>query len=102
MHTCYRSIDKPQIMYGLEMEDICIIVLLVGLGCLIVAPYVPGILGICSWIVLVKFKQGKPPGYLMHWLYAKGLDWPGLIPSYQRIQQYGAYGKNTFAKHSIF
>ncbi len=93
MRKCYRSIDKPQILFGLEVEDIAVLALGIGLGSLFLEPYVPGILGIIGWVILVKFKQGKPFGYLLHWLYVRGIDFPGLAPNPKNTQQYGAYGR---------
>ena len=95
MHKCYRTIDRPQILFGLEPEDAALILLLSGLGCLLFEPYIPGIVGIASWIMLVKFKQGKPFGYVMHWLYVRGFDLPGLVPSPRRTKQYGAYANTS-------
>lgn len=94
MRKCYRCIDRPQVYFGLEIEDVALLSVGVGIGSLLIEPYIPGIVGACSWIMLVKFKQGKPPGYVLHCLYAYGIDLPGLLPSWKKIQHYGAYGSH--------
>lgn len=101
MRKCFRTIDKPQIIVGLEIEDISLIVVGVGIGSLLFEPYIPGILGICSWFVLTKFKQGKPAGYMLHRIYLLGFSFPGLIPLPGREKKYGAYGSNTFEKFTL-
>ena len=102
MHLCYRSIDKPQILFGLEAEDVAFVVLGIGIGSLLFEPYVPGVLGIASWIMLVRFKRGKPAGYLLHRLYALGFDFPGHAPSPKKVKIYGAYASTTIEKHTVY
>ena len=102
MRKCFRSIDKPQILFGLEAEDLAFIALGIGLGSLVFEPYIPGVLGIISWILLAKFKQGKPFGYMLHWLYNQGIDLPGHAPNPKRTRRYGAYGSNSYQKHEIY
>lgn len=96
MHTCYRTIDKPQTFFGLEQEDLAAVVLVIGIGGLLFEPYVPGAIGIICWILISRLKSGKPPGYLMHWLYSQGLGLPGLPPSPRGVSHYGSYASTTF------
>ena len=89
---CPRTLDKPLRIFGLEIEDIGILGLIGGLGSVLFGPIIPGVCAITSWIVLIQFKKDKPSGYLLHWLYNQGLDFPGLIPSIRKVKQYCAYG----------
>ena len=98
MRPCFRTIDKPQIIFGLEMEDISLIALGVGVGCLLFQPLIPGVLGISAWIGLAQFKKGKPLGFVVHCLYAQGVTFPGLLPSYKRVKRYAVYASHQKQK----
>ncbi len=88
---CPRTLDTPILFFGLEAEDVALLALVMGIGSLLMGPCIPGISGALGWIILLRFKRDKPAGYVLHWLYAKGLDLPGLIPSPAKIQYYGVY-----------
>jgi hypothetical protein len=98
MRKCPRTLDKPILFFGLEMEDVALLFLGVGIGGLIVGPLVPGIAGAAGWIILLKFKKDKPDGYLLHWLYGQGVGLKGLIPPPTKIKFYGAYGTGQIQK----
>ncbi len=87
-HKCPRTIDKPVLLFGLELEDVALLALLVGAGGLCLGPAIPGVIAIVGWVALVLFKRDKPPGYLVHWLYSKGFDLPGLISPLTKVRQY--------------
>ncbi len=89
---CPRTLDKPILLFGLEMEDVALLGTVAGIGSLLFNPLIPGILAIVGWIILMQFKKDKPSGYLIHWLYNKGIDFPGLIPPIQKVKRYGIYG----------
>ena len=91
---CPRTLDKPILLFGLELEDMAILSLATGVGCLLIGPMVPGIMAMAGWIVLLRFKRNKPSGYVLHWLYAQGFQLPGLIPPVKIV---GAYS-NTPVK----
>ena len=91
---CPRTLDKPILLFGLELEDLAALLVFGGGGSLILGPIIPGIGTIVGWIALLKFKRDKPAGYLLHWLYSRGLELPGLLPPLSKIKHYGAYGTN--------
>lgn len=95
---CPQTIDKPILLFGLEMEDIGLLGAVGGIGSILFGPLIPGILSMVGWIVLMQFKKGKQGGYLLHYFYNKGLDLPGLIPPIKKAQRYAVYGKNTNIK----
>lgn len=98
VRKCPRTLDKPLLLFGLEVEDIGFLSLLGGLGSILFDPIIPGVLTIAGWIILIQFKKDKPAGYLVHWLYAHGIDFPGLIPPITKAKHYCVYGKSTYIK----
>ena len=88
---CPRTLDKPILLFGLELEDVALLSLVVGVGCLLIGPMVPGTMAIAGWIVLLRFKRDKPSGYVLHWLYGRGFQLPGLIPPLKKVRHYGVY-----------
>ncbi len=79
MRNCPRTLDKPVLLFGLEVEDVACVFTIIGLGCLFVGPWIPGCVGIALWILMIRFKKDKPAGYVLHWLYNFGMKLPGLI-----------------------
>ena len=99
---CPRTLDKPLLMCGLELEDVAFLGMLGGLGCLLFDPLIPGVLTMVGWFILMEFKKDKPSGYLLHWLYNKGIDLPGLIPPVNKVKRYCIYAKtNDVKKFSV-
>ena len=95
---CPRTLDKSLLIFGLEIEDIGLLSLVGGIGSILFGPIVPGIVAIAAWFILMEFKKDKPNGYLLHWLYDQGIDFPGLIPPVKKSKQYGIYGKIDYLK----
>lgn len=85
---CPRTIDKPILLFGLEVEDIALLALVVGVGGLLTGPVIPGFIALFGWIALACFKRDKPSGFLLHFLYSKGFDLPGLIAPLTKVKQY--------------
>ncbi len=99
---CPQTLDKPLLMFGLEIEDVCLLGTIGGIGSILIGPVIPGIISIVGWIFLMQFKKDKPVGYLIHWAYNQGICFPGLIPPIKRVQSYGVYGSgNKIKKISI-
>jgi hypothetical protein len=92
---CPKTLDRPLLLFGLELEDLALLLVGAGGGCILMGPVVPGLCAIIGWIALHRFKRNKPPGFLFHWLYGKGLVMPGLIPPLTKAQIYGPYGRKN-------
>jgi hypothetical protein len=101
MRKCPRTLDKPILLLGLELEDLGLLALAGGGGGLLFGPVIPGIAAIVGWVMLVRFKRDKPQGYLLHYLYAKGLELPGLLPPVNKFRFYGAYVSHNISKLSV-
>ena len=86
LNFCPRTIDKPLLIFGLEMEDIGVLVSTCGIAAVLVNPVVPLIIFLCSWPGLVIIKRGKPEGYVLHLLYSLGAEFKGLLPSGDKIR----------------
>ncbi len=89
VHVCPRTLDKPVLLFGLELEEVALIAVVIGIGSLTVGPLFPGIMGSIAWVVLIQFKKDKPEGYLLHRLYSLGLSLPGLIHCTNKVRKYG-------------
>ncbi|MBF0490645.1 MAG: hypothetical protein HQL15_08560 [Candidatus Omnitrophica bacterium] len=95
---CPQTLDKPILLFGLEMEDVALLGAVGGVGSILLGPLIPGVLTIVGWILLMQFKRGKPTGYLIHVLYHQGVDFPGLIPPIKKAGRYSIYGTVTDLK----
>ena len=69
---CYRSLDKPITIWGLEPEELFVLVLGAGAVMLLVDPVPGAILGLVLAFGLRRIKRGKPPGYLFELVYRTG------------------------------
>ncbi len=86
MRICPRTIDKPLLLLGLEIEDIAVLLFGCGIPALIFNPIFPVIIFLCAWPTLVIMKRGKPEGYVLHILYSVGVNFKGLLPSGDKIR----------------
>jgi hypothetical protein len=86
MKICPRTIDKPLLIIGLELEDIAMLIFSCGVPALIFNPTLPLIIFFCAWPSLVILKRGKPEGYVLHILYSLGMNLKGLLPSGDSIR----------------
>ena len=80
--TCYRNVDKPILVAGLEYQDWAVV--LVGFCLFALVPWISNLTvlvltALCATILRV-LKASKPRGYLLHMLYRVGLPLPGLLP----------------------
>ena len=98
---CPRTLDKPILLFGLEVEDIGLLFLITGIGSLLIGPMISGVIGMLGGIVLLRLKRDKPSGYVLHWLYARGFQLPGLIPSPSKIKYYGIYRAGSVPKFTF-
>ncbi len=99
---CPRTLDKPILLFGLEMEDVAVLSLAAGIGSLLIGPMVPGVGAAAGWIILLRFKRDKPAGYVLHRLYSRGYPLRGLVPPPSQVKYYGAYsGTNCIPQFTI-
>ena len=95
---CPQTLDKPLLLFGLEVEDIGLLSFVGGFGSILFGPMIPGVCAIASWFLLMEFKKDKPSGYLIHWMYNQGMEFPGLIPPIKKVKQYSIYGTTVDVK----
>ena len=88
---CYRNIDKPILVLGLEYAD-WILVMGVFLVVLLL-PFVSNLTVLMvtagAWAMVRVLKTGRPPGYMLHLLYAQGVPFPQLLPP--KTTRYSAF-----------
>ncbi|MBI2059262.1 MAG: type IV conjugative transfer system protein TraL [Nitrospirae bacterium] len=76
----HPNIDKPITVLGLEPEEWAVLPATMGLVNLLTGSAVLAIvLSLASVVAIKRIKKGKPPGYLVHFLYRLGLPvkgWP--------------------------
>ena len=70
--ACARTLDRPILIFGLEPEDLMLVGIVAGAVLFLVDPVPAVILGAVMWILLVRVKSGRPPGYLFTLLYRIG------------------------------
>lgn len=74
---CYRALDTPVRVLGLEVGDWMVIVVASSvclLGSILCDLWLGMVLPFAVWIVLVRLRKGKrPPGYLRYVAYRTGL-----------------------------
>lgn len=77
---CLRTLDRPVTFFGLEIEDIVLIVLVSGAILFLVSPVVAVVFALAAHFVLRRLKEGRPPGTLYALLLRWGVLWilPGL------------------------
>src|SRR3989338_800845 len=91
MKICHRTIDRPLLILGLEMEDIG---LLAGLSWVVMVFYdtfFGGVVFFGGWWLLMFLKRGKPQGYITHLLYKLGFSIEGLLPPPKKISRYAVF-----------
>ncbi|MBI2891808.1 MAG: hypothetical protein HYY13_13625 [Nitrospirae bacterium] len=76
----HQNIDKPITVLGLEPEEWAVLPAAMGIVNLVLGSAVLAVIGGLAAVIAIKrLKRGKPPGYLVHFLYRKGLPvkgWP--------------------------
>ena len=95
---CPQTLDKPILICGLDVEELALLALIEGIGSILIGLIVPSIICLFGWFILIQSKKNKPLGYLLHLLYTKGFEVPGLIPPIKKVSQYSAYGKSNYIK----
>ncbi len=98
---CSKTLDKPILLLGLDVEELVLLFFVSGLGGLLMHPFVSGAGIAAGWGAILRLKKNKPQGYVLHWLYSHGLRLPGLISPPVKVNQYGAYGSCDFTKFAV-
>lgn len=95
MRECPKSIDKPFLYLGLELEEIGAVFLVFFFFLNITYFFVAFIFAILSWIIIFRVRKGKPEGALLHFLYKRGIPFQGLLPPPTRgAVKYSCFLKN--------
>ena len=89
---CYRNVDQPILLLGLEYMDWAMVLVVFG-GCALI-PYISNltvlvITVICATALRV-LKASKPRGYLLHLCYRLGVPLPGILPPPRIVPRYSA------------
>lgn len=93
MKKCLRTIDKPLLIFGLEPEDVGVLVFCAGSLILFFDAFYAGLVFFGGWIFLRFIKQGKPQGYIVHLLYKHGIRIKGLINPVDTGLRYSVFRK---------
>jgi hypothetical protein len=91
MRKCCRTIDKPLLLFGLEPEDVGVLVLSSAAVILFFDTFYAGCLFFGGWIFLRLLKRGKPEGYIVHLFYGHGIRIKGLIDPPLRVSRYSVF-----------
>lgn len=86
--SCPKSIDKPITVLGMEVEDVAVIMVILGVSQIIIGMVLALPLAIIAAFVVKQIKRGKPRGYLQHLLYHWGVNYPGTLPPPKKIKEY--------------
>jgi hypothetical protein len=93
---CYRNVDQPILLLGLEYMDWAMVLVVFG-GCALL-PYISNltvllITVICATALRV-LKASKPRGYLLHLCYRLGVPLPGILPPPCVVPRYSACARS--------
>lgn len=80
MRECPRSIDKPFLYLGLELEEIGAVFLVFFFFLNLTYFFIAFVISIFTWILIFRVRKGKPEGALLHFLYKRGIRFKGLLP----------------------
>ena len=91
MRKCPRNIDKPLLLFGLEPEDVGVLVMASGFLLLFFDTFYAGMVFFGGWMFLRLIKQGKPQGYITHLFYKHGIRIKGLICPPKMTSRYSVF-----------
>ncbi len=86
--NCPKTIDKPITILGMEMEDLAVLVIGIGIMQIVVGGPIALVLGLTAMIILKRIKRGRPRGYLLHLLYHKGMSYQKTLPPMKKVRRY--------------
>jgi hypothetical protein len=70
---CYRTLDRPITVFGLEIEDLLLLLAVSGALLFAAGPFVGVGAAFGGYALLRRFKSGRPPGYVYERLYRFGI-----------------------------
>ena len=91
MKNCPRNIDKPITLLGLELEDLAIVVGLIGIIRALSNIFIAIAIAIVGGVILKRAKRGKPKAHIQHLFYRMGVSFPGFLPPIQRVKIYSPW-----------
>ncbi len=94
---CYRNVDRPILLLGLEYVDWAMVLIVFAICALI--PYISNLTVLVATVicatVLRVLKASKPRGYLLHLCYRFGLPLPGILPPPRTVPRYSACARTA-------
>jgi hypothetical protein len=95
MKQCFRSLNKPITLLGLDIEELAIILMFTGILVVIFNIIIALSGSILAGLILKKTKKGRYPGFFKHWLYYHtGIKFKGLLPSPKKQKAYTIWKKD--------
>ena len=95
MRKCPKSIDKPFLFLGLEIEEMCILILVFYYITAFTYLFI-GLMFLCfAWIFILRIKKGRPQGALIHFFYKLGLPLEGLIKPIKTGKRFSLFSKKA-------
>lgn len=95
MRKCPKSIDKPFLILGLEIEEMCVLIFCFYSLATMTYLYIAFVFICFAWIFFLHIKKGKPQGALIHFFYKRGLPLEGLIKPVKTGQRFSLFSKNN-------
>ena len=99
MRKCPKTIDTPFLFVGLEIEEMCILILVFYYVSAISYLLAGLMLSAFAWAAILKIKKGKPRGALIHFLYKLGMPLEGFIPSVKKKRKLSVYSKKELKRN---
>lgn len=94
---CYRNVDRPILLIGLEYVDWAMVLIVFAICALI--PYISNLTVLVTTVIsavgLRVLKASKPRGYLLHVCYRFGLPLPGILPPPRTVPRYSACARTA-------
>jgi hypothetical protein len=69
----YRTLDRPLMFFGLEIEDIFAIFIVSSVIMFAISPLLAAGFAVACGFFMRRLKEGKPSGYVFYLMYKKGL-----------------------------
>lgn len=91
MKICHRTIDRPLLILGLELEDIGLLAGVSGAVMVFYDTFYGGMVFFGGWWLIMFLKRGKPQGYITHLLYKLGFKIEGLLPPPEKVSRYAIF-----------